>query len=253
VKTKSIQWLARRWAAARGHAKTILANPQPHGEPSTDWLTRTWADGRAHAETIRRALDGRTGRAVVLENRRLGGAPSVMTLASLLQSTRRFPAILVVCTDLIEFDRVALTEAMPCATIQVVDWCHPASPEPTDITLLGEPQLPRSLGALAGYDAATIAVFTGITSRPSGRQHQAIRALMHSASDPLFVLEEWTHPDLLAAAAARLTGSSDHQAGVQVDRWLEQPRHPSGLRTHPCPDGLLAARELAVSPLRAVA
>ena len=189
MKTKSIQWLAGRWAAARGHAKTILANPQPHGEPSTDWLTRTWADGRAHAETIRRALDGRTGRAVVLENRRLGGAPSVMTLASLLQSTRRFPAILVVCTDLIEFDRVALTEAIPCATIQVVDWCHPASPEPTDITLLGEAQLPRSLGALAGYDAATIAVFTGITSRPSGRQHQAIRALMHSASDPLFVLE----------------------------------------------------------------
>lgn len=224
---------------------------------STEWLQRARADARVQAETIDQALAGQTGRALVMANRQLVGAPSVMTLASLLQRTRKFPAIVVVCGDLIEFDRVALSEAMPDASIQVIDWCHPAPAEPADITILCETQFPRSVGTLAGYDAATVAIFTGITATtaaPNERLHQAIRSLLHAASDPLLVLEEWTHPDVLAIAVARLTGISDQDAGRHVDSWLEQPHAPVGSRApRPCPAGLLAVRDLTPRTLRAAA
>jgi hypothetical protein len=177
-----------------------------------------------------------------------------MTLAALLQRTRRFPAIVVVCADLIEFDRVALTDAMPAATIHVIDWCHPAPAESADITLLSETQLPRSAGTLAGYDAATVAIFTAITAAPNQRHHQAIRSLLHAASDPLLVMEEWTHPDILAIAVARFTGASDENAGEYVGRWLEQPHNSVGRRApRPCPDGLLAVRDLTPRTLRVAA
>jgi hypothetical protein len=212
---------------------------------STEWLTRARDDARVHAEIIRQALAEDPHRTVVLPNRQLVGAPSVMTLAALLQRTRTFPAIVVVCPELIEFDRVALSEATPAATIQVIDWCHPAPAEPADITLLSETQLPRSAGTLAGYDAATVAIFTGITAAPNERHHQAIRSLLHAASDPLIVMEEWTHPDILATAVARLTGTGEQDAGRHVDGWLEQPHSPvAGGAPRPCPAGLLPVRDL---------
>jgi hypothetical protein len=220
---------------------------------SIEWLTRTWADARTHAEEIRRGVGEDTARAIVMTNRQLVGAPNVMTLAALLQSTRRFPAIVLACPDLIEFDRVAFNEAIPDASLQVIDWCHPATPEATDITLLCENQLPRSAATLAGYDAKTIALLTGIANRPSGRQHQAIRSILHAASDPLIVVEEWTHPDLLATAAARLTGHSEQETAAHVERWLQQPRKPAARQRQPCPDGLLSVLDLPTLVLPAAA
>jgi hypothetical protein len=178
-----------------------------------------------------------------------------MTLASLLYGTLRFPAIVLVCDDLVDSARRAIAETVPHASIQVIDWCHPAPAEPADITLLGESQLPRTAGTIAGYDAATIAIFTGIRATPQARYHQAIRWLLHAANDPLIVLEEWTHPDIIAAAVARLAGIAEHDAQVRVNRWLDQTFDPAATARPPYPStsALLAARDLCARPQRAAA
>ena len=221
---------------------------------SIEWLTGAWADASGLADSISHALAEDPNRAVVLPNRQLVGAPSVMTLARLLREERRFPAIVVACAELIEFDRAALAEVLPHASIEVIDWCHPAPPEPADITLLCEGQLPRAAGTLAGYDAATVAIFTGIAATANARHHQALRQLLHTARNPLIVLEEWTHPDILTLAVARQAGITDAAAQPLVDRWLEQPFDAAAVRPpKQAPVGLLAVRELCQRPEQAAA
>ncbi len=178
-----------------------------------------------------------------------------MTLASLLYGTLRFPAIIVVSGDMVDFAQRALAEAAPHASIQLIDWCHPAPADPADITLLSESQLPRTAATLAGYDAATIAIFTGITATHEVRHCQAIRSLLHATNDPLIVLEEWTHPDVLATAVARLTGITEHDAQVRVNRWLKRTFDPATATRspHASTSALLAVRDLCVRVERAAA
>jgi hypothetical protein len=212
---------------------------------STNWLTAAWAAGRRQAELIVQALAGKPGRAVVLPNRHLTGAPSIITLACILErASSGFPAILVSCAELVEFHRCTLAEGLPDASIAVLDRCHPTPAHPAEITLLCESQLTPSAATLAGYQPATIAIFAGIDA-PDERHHQAISSLLDCSRDPLIVVEEWTRTQILAAVVARHAGIADQDAHVTVADWLERLLDPTtGPPTRTLTGHLLAVRDL---------
>jgi hypothetical protein len=216
-------------------------------------LTEAWRAGLMHAENIAQALDEQPHRAVVLPNRHIAGAPSTITLACILQRTRRYPAIVIGCGKLIDLHRRTLAEGLPNASIAVVDWCHPTPAEPAEITLLCESQLPRTAATLAGYHPEAIAYFGAIDRSLGERRQRAFRSLLDAAPDPMIVLEEWTHPAILAVAVARLTGSDEHAAGLAVTRWLDQHTTPAAQQRCASTDALLAVRDLCSQTLRAAA
>lgn len=213
---------------------------------SISWLRAAWVVASHQAELISRALTEKPGRLVVLPTRELTGAPSVTMLASLLkQATAAFPAIVVSSADLVEFHRGVLAEGLPDVSIAVVDWCHPTPPDPAQITLLRDSDLPRACATLAGYAPATIAYFGRVEAHPDERRHRAFRSLLDAAEDPMIVVEEWAEHDILVAALGRAAGLSDQDAHGRVRFWLDWhlPHATSGF-TRASTDQLLAVRDL---------
>lgn len=213
---------------------------------SISWLRAAWAVASHQAELISHALTEKPGRLVVLPTRELTGAPSVTMLASLLkQAAAAFPAIVVTSEDLVEFHRAMLTEGLPEAVIAVVDWCHPTPPNPAQITLLRDSDLPRAAATLAGYRPATIAYFGRIEAHPDERRHRAFRSLLDAAHDPLILVEEWAEHGILVAALGRAAGLSEREAHGRLRLWLDWrlPYATSG-HTHASTDQLLAVRDL---------
>jgi hypothetical protein len=219
-----------------------------------DWLRAAWAAGSRCADLISDALTEKPGRGVVLPNRHLTGAPSIVILACVLKrpTVAAFPAIIVSSDALVEFHRAMLTEALPDAGVAVVDWCHPAPSDPAQVTLIGESQLARSAATLVGYEASTIAVFGDIDA-PDEKSQRALRSLLH-ARDALVLVEEWTFNQVLADVLERSGTPTNQDALTTAARWLDGLLDPNvGAATRTLTDQLLAVRDLCPSITQAAA
>jgi hypothetical protein len=211
---------------------------------SNDWLKATWATADRHAHRLACLLAGQAGGLVVLPGRQRRLPDSGFVIASLLQRTTKVPALVLgAAPTLVEARRRAIAERLPKASIAVLDWCHPAPAAPVEVTMLGGQCLARAQATISGYEAATIAVLSGVTSWHE-RDLTALRAVMDAAPNPLIVVEEWADPGVIAAAAARVAGIPLPDAQSAVQRWLAACSRRRATHTGPWSDpalGLLQA------------
>ncbi len=206
-----------------------------------DWLIHPWAAADRVAERLTWRLFPTWG-LLIIPRRHETRTASGTTLARLLKVRGRFPAIVVCAAEEIDTQRQEIRKRLPHARVAVIDWCHPAAPTPADITLITPGALRRQHGALIDYRAAVIAVVAGKTPWER-RQLHALNMLMHSSRGALLVVEEWAHPELIAAAVGRIARVTPSIASRAISDWREDRLYCGGLHTARCGD--MAAAVLA--------
>jgi hypothetical protein len=194
-----------------------------------DLLSRAWAAADRIAETLTWRLSPTWG-LIIIPRRHETRTANGSTLAKLLKARGRFPAIVICAADEIDAQRQAIRKRLPHAHIAVIDWCHPATPTPADITLITPQGLRRQHGALIDYRAAVIAVIAGKTPWEQ-RQLRALNTLMQSARGTLLVVEEWAYPEILAAAVGRVARVTPSIAKQAVTTWREDRLRCGGIHT----------------------
>ncbi len=206
-----------------------------------DWLIQIWASADRAAERLTWHLSPTWG-LLIIPRRHETRTANGSTLTRLLKARGRFPAIVVCAAGEIDTQRQAIRRRLPHARVVVIDWCHPATPEPADITLITPQALPRQHGALIDYQAAVIAVISGKTPWEP-RQLQALNTLMRSSRGTLLVVEEWAYPELIATAVGRIARVTPSIAKHAVTSWREDRLRCGGL--HSARTGDMAASVLA--------
>lgn len=195
----------------------------------TNWLAGAWvaADRLAHTLTWRSSAGSGL---VIIPRRQEKRTANGFMLASILNRAGRSPAIVVCAGDQLDAQQQAIRQRLPHAQLAVIDWCHPATLTPANITLITPQVLHRQQAALSGYQAAVIAVI-GAKERWQERYLRAVRTLMHSGPAPLLVVEEWADPEVIATAVGRIARVTPSVANQAVTSWREERIRCGGLHT----------------------
>jgi hypothetical protein len=195
----------------------------------TNWLAEAWAAADRLAHTLTWRSSASSG-LVIIPRRQEKRTANGFMLASILNRAGRFPAIVVCAGQHLDTQQQAIRQRLPHAQLAVIDWCHPATLTPADITLITPQVLHRQQAALSGYQAAVIALI-GADDPWQERSLRAVRTLMHSSPSPLLVVEEWADPEVIATAVGRIARVTSSVAKHAVTSWREERIRCGGLHT----------------------
>jgi hypothetical protein len=196
----------------------------------TNWLAGAWAAADRLAHTLTWRFSAGSGLVIIPRRQEKRTAHGFM-LASILSHVGRFPAIVVCAAEQLDAQQRAIRQRLPQAQLAVIDWCHPATLTPADITLITPQVLQhRQQAALSGYQAAVIAVI-GAQDTQQARYLRAVNTLMHSGPSPLLVVEEWADPEVIATAVGRIARVTPSVAKHAVTSWREERIRCGGLHT----------------------